>query len=533
MTLAIKTLVSKNKSRYKDGNFNLDLSCKCCCYCNLLYLQILSLICIVLHQIINLDIGKNIIAMGFPASTVEGMYRNHIDDVVTFFHQRHPNHYLIFNLCAEPQRRYDATKFHGFVDTCFTFHDHNPPIFEHLSMFCKKMSAWLETDPENVAAVHCKAGKGRTGVMVCAFLVHAGYCIDLEGNCIPIPGAFQALKYYGDRRTSDGKGVTIQSQRRYIYYYDELVKRQIEYESKQMKLDKVVIINRMWDKGEKNSYRVNCKILQLQSELLEPLLIKYFKPKMRLDKRYHVFDLPRVYVSGDVRVQFSVSSDPSIYRRRLFQLCFNTALVKYSTDIFTLAVERCTTCAKGFELGKVCNSVAVLGTRNQYLDTTKISEMDLNFLYEIFDGEVFCHCQCPLLATNSLFSSEPEVIPEIDEDDEPRSVLSTLSLRRVFGKKKNTKKSDHTHGHQLQGSKLVSDRRASGSSATTPSGLSDPSVSREIKPNNGNGVEKEESSSEPKAKGDDEATETGLSSMASSSSAAVSAISSPKDSEIG
>lgn len=543
MTTAIKTLVSKNKSRYKDGNFNLDLSCKFGCDFCVIQLQFTN--CCFLFWC-HADIAKNIIAMGFPASTVEGMYRNHIDDVVSFFRQRHPNHYLIFNLCAEPQRRYNTTKFQGFVDTCFTFHDHNPPIFEQLHKFCAKMDSWLQAHPDNVAAVHCKAGKGRTGVMVCAYLVHLGYCIDLEGKRLPISGAHRALQYYGARRTSDGKGVTIQSQRRYIYYYDELVKRQLEYRPRQLKLAKVLLTNCVWNQKEKSTYTINCKILQLNSEHQEPLIIKYFSPKIVLDKRYHVWELPRVYLSGDIKMQLNVSGDPSPYRRRMHQLCFNTALVKYSTDTFTLAVERCTTCAKGFELGKVCNRVVVLGTRNQYLDTTKLSEMDLTFLNEIFEGEVFCHCHSPLLAANKFFAppaDEDEVgeaaaaaaaaAAQPEEDNEPRSVLSILSLRRMFGMKKSPKKKpEHIQGHQLPGNRLSTGRRSSESNSTgLPSGQSDG-----LATSTGPGTDGPDTSGGEKAKGgvgDDESTEIGLSSMASSSPATASVLSSPKESDAG
>ena len=36
--------------------------------------------------------------MSFPASGIESLYRNHIDDVEKYIKQRHPDHYFIFNL---------------------------------------------------------------------------------------------------------------------------------------------------------------------------------------------------------------------------------------------------------------------------------------------------------------------------------------------------------------------------------------------------------------------------------------------------
>lgn len=41
-----------------------------------------------------------------------------------------------------------------------------------VQQFCCDAAAWLAADPHNVVAVHCKAGKGRTGVMICCLLLY-------------------------------------------------------------------------------------------------------------------------------------------------------------------------------------------------------------------------------------------------------------------------------------------------------------------------------------------------------------------------
>ena len=55
----------------------------------------------------------------------------------------------------------------------------------------------------------CQAGKGRTGVMTVAYLLHTGLSQTVE----------EAMKRFADMRTKDGKGVTIPSQIRYCHYF--------------------------------------------------------------------------------------------------------------------------------------------------------------------------------------------------------------------------------------------------------------------------------------------------------------------------
>ncbi|KAI6670323.1 hypothetical protein NL676_005208 [Syzygium grande] len=54
---------------------------------------------------------------------------------------------------------------------------------------------------------HYKAGKGRTGLMVCTYLVYIGL------------SAEEALQLYAQKRTTNNEGVSIPSQRRYVGYW--------------------------------------------------------------------------------------------------------------------------------------------------------------------------------------------------------------------------------------------------------------------------------------------------------------------------
>ncbi|KAJ1448225.1 protein-tyrosine phosphatase-like protein [Pelagophyceae sp. CCMP2097] len=174
----VRALVSKKKRRFQEDGYDLDLT----------------------------YVTKRIIAMGFPASDLEGAFRNNIDDVQKFFDAHHKGHYRLYNLCSE--RTYPTDRFHGrFVR--FPFDDHNPPPMGMFYFFCKDVQDYLAASPDNVVAIHCKAGKGRTGVMISAYLVWSNEW----------PSAAEAMQFYGFARTNNQKGVTIPSQRRFIEYF--------------------------------------------------------------------------------------------------------------------------------------------------------------------------------------------------------------------------------------------------------------------------------------------------------------------------
>ena len=145
--------------------------------------------------------------MGFPSDGKNGekYFRNPMAAVQRFLQERHAGHYRVYNVCCEPDRAYCVQKFGGSV-VRFGWEDHNPPPLEMLLRAADDMLQWLAAHPQNVCAVHCKAGKGRTGTLICAYLCYAA----------EYPDAASSLAWYGRCRTANGQGVTIPSQNRYV-----------------------------------------------------------------------------------------------------------------------------------------------------------------------------------------------------------------------------------------------------------------------------------------------------------------------------
>jgi len=63
------------------------------------------------------------------------------------------------------------------------------------------------------------AGKGRTGTIICCYLLFSGKFQKAEDT----------FNYYSSKRFSSGEGVTQPSQRRYVFYFEKLLREKIYF----------------------------------------------------------------------------------------------------------------------------------------------------------------------------------------------------------------------------------------------------------------------------------------------------------------
>ncbi|XP_076220294.1 phosphatidylinositol 3,4,5-trisphosphate 3-phosphatase TPTE2-like isoform X1 [Aptenodytes patagonicus] len=297
LEVVTRRMVSENKRRYMKDGFDLDLT----------------------------YVTDRIIAMSFPSSGKQSFYRNPIEEVARFLDTKHADHYKVYNLCSE--KGYDPKYFHYRVERIF-IDDHNVPALQDMLKFTASVREWMSQDEKNIIAIHCKGGKGRTGTMVCTWLIDSDQ----------FESAKESLDYFGERRTDRStstkfQGVETPSQSRYVGYY-EILKNKYNLKlppERQLKI-KNLKIHSIHGVGKGNGTDMKVQIIVRKQVVLECVCASQGNCKLFFDSESDsvvigLEDSP--VVSGDVKVRFESHSDlPKGYDDCPFFFWFNTSFIE-------------------------------------------------------------------------------------------------------------------------------------------------------------------------------------------------------------
>lgn len=137
-------------------------------------------------------------------------------------HHRHHGHFMVWNLSEVPYENNAAEILFDNQVLTYSFPGSpSPPLGLWLKLMVA-MENWLTADPKNVIVVHCLTGKGRTSLVVAAFLCwmgEAGF-----GDSMTAALAYIAqCKQQGQKNNMTVDELTIPSQRRYASYFSNML----------------------------------------------------------------------------------------------------------------------------------------------------------------------------------------------------------------------------------------------------------------------------------------------------------------------
>ncbi|XP_056664024.1 tensin-1 isoform X16 [Monodelphis domestica] len=174
-------------------------------------------------------VTERIISVSFSSTTDEENFRNNIREVAQMLKSKHGGNYLLFNLS---ERRHDITKLHSKV-LDFGWPDLHTPALEKICSVCKAMDTWLNANPHNVVVLHNKGNRGRTGVVIAAYMHYS----NISASADQALDRFAMKRFYEDKVAPVGQP----SQKRYVHYFSGLLSGSIKMNNKPLFLHHVIM----------------------------------------------------------------------------------------------------------------------------------------------------------------------------------------------------------------------------------------------------------------------------------------------------
>ncbi|XP_068184787.1 tensin-2 isoform X2 [Antennarius striatus] len=256
-------------------------------------------------------ITERIISVFFPPKLDEQRYRINLKEVAAMLKSKHQGKFLLLNLS---ERRHDISRLNPKVHD-FGWPDLHAPPLDKICAICKAMETWLTSDPQHVVVLHCKGNKGKTGVIIAAYLHYSKISA----------GADQALSALAMRKFCEDKvSSSLQpSQNRYIYYFGGLLSGTIKMNSSPLFLHQVLIPSLPNFQGEGGYY----PFLKIYQSMQLVYTSGIYDLQGTGGRRLCVTIEPALLLKGDIMVKCYHRRAQSADRDTVFRLQYHTCTV--------------------------------------------------------------------------------------------------------------------------------------------------------------------------------------------------------------
>ncbi|XP_056293874.1 tensin-2-like isoform X2 [Pseudoliparis swirei] len=256
-------------------------------------------------------ITERIISVFFLPELQEQHYRRNLQEVASMLRSKHQDQFLLLNLS---EKRHDITRLNPKVQDYGWPDGHAPPL-DRICAVCKAMETWLTSDPHHVVVLHCKGHRGKTGVIVAAYMHYSKISA----------GADQALTTLAMRKFCEDKtSSSLQpSQNRYIYYFGGLLSSSIQMNSSPLFLHQVLIPSLPNFQAGGGFY----PFLKIYQSLQLVYTSAVYDPQGSRARKLCVTMQPALLLKGDILVKCFHRRSRSSEREVVFRVQFHTVTV--------------------------------------------------------------------------------------------------------------------------------------------------------------------------------------------------------------